>query len=309
MPSHGTWVIYSLIMAMRGQINHTVAAMRIALVGQPTLRFDAMSTIGPAPVERSVIESITAKGREVLVQWDDGIVLSTALRLSGEWHLYRNDEMWHKETYRARVVIEVEGWVAVCFDAPIVETYRQHDRKRHPQSGGVGPNISHPKTDLSGCTQRLLDYRYADAMISDVLMDESVMSGLGNVARSETLWAVGLSPFAKMADLSYEDCAVLIETASRIVQGDHEISPSVYGRNGQRCNRCRGTVEFKIVGASRRNLYWCPDCQGRLDRRLIPSNLLQGDHTPTHPAELIYFSDAVAARKRFKIFDDLDKLG
>jgi endonuclease-8 len=146
-------------------------------------------------------------------------------------------------------------------------------------------------------------------MISDVLMDESVMSGLGNVARSETLWAVGLSPFAKMADLSYEDCAVLIETASRIVQGDHEISPSVYGRNGQRCNRCRGTVEFKIVGASRRNLYWCPDCQGRLDRRLIPSNLLQGDHTPTHPAELIYFSDAVAARKRFKIFDDLDKLG
>jgi endonuclease-8 len=135
------------------------------------------------------------------------------------------------------------------------------------------------------------------------------MSGLGNVARSETLWAVGLSPFAKMADLSYEDCAVLIETASRIVRSDPDTSPSVYGRNGQRCMRCRGTVEFKIVGASRRNLYWCPDCQGRLDRRLIPSNLLQGDHTPTHPAELMYFSDAVAARKRFKIFDDLDKLG
>jgi endonuclease-8 len=140
-------------------------------------------------------------------------------------------------------------------------------------------------------------------------MDESVISGFGNVARSEVLWAVGLSPFAKMADLSYEDCAVLTETASRIVRSDFETSPSVYGRNGQQCIRCRGTVEFKIVGTARRNLYWCPDCQGRLDRRLIPNNLLQGDHTPTHPAELIYLSDAIAARKRLIIFDDLDKLG
>jgi endonuclease-8 len=243
------------------------------------------------------------------VQWDDGIVLSTALRFSGEWHLYRTDETWRKETYRARVVIEVEGWVAVCFDAPIVETYRQPDRKRHPQSGGVGPNISQPKTDLSGCTQRLLGYRYADAMIADVLMDESVVSGLGNVARSEALWAVGLSPYAKMADLSYEDCAVLIETASRIVQRDHETSPAVYGRNGQQCVRCRGTIEFKTIGNPRRNLYWCPECQGRLDRRLIPNNLLHGDHTPSHPAELMYLSDAVAARKRRKIFDDLNQLG
>jgi endonuclease-8 len=292
-----------------GKIAHTAAAMRTALVGLPTLRFDAMSTIGPAPVERSVIESITVKGREILVQWDDGIVLSTALRFSGEWHLYRTDETWRKETYRARVVIEVEGWVAVCFDAPIVETYRQPDRKRHPQSGGVGPNISQPKTDLSGCTQRLLGYRDAGAMIADVLMDESVVSGLGNVARSEALWAVGLSPYAKMADLSYEDCAVLIETASRIVQRDHETSPAVYGRNGQQCVRCRGTIEFKTIGNPRRNLYWCPECQGRLDRRLIPNNLLHGDHTPSHPAELMYLSDAVAARKRRKIFDDLNQLG
>ena len=309
MARHGAEVIYSLHMAMRGKTNHTVAAMRTALVGLPTLRFDAMSTIGPAPVERSVIESITVKKREILVQWDDGIVLSTALRFSGEWHLYRTDEMWRKETYRARVVIEVEGWVAVCFDAPIVETYRQPDRKRHPQSGGVGPNISHSKTDLSGCTQRLLDYRYADAMICDVLMDETVVSGLGNVARSETLWAVGLSPFAKMADLSFEDCAILVETASRIVQSDHEAAPTVYGRNGQRCHRCHGTVEFKSVGNPRRHLYWCAECQGRLDRRLIPNNLLQGDHTPSHPAELMYISDAIAARKRRKIFDDLDQLG
>ena len=282
--------------------------MRTALVGLPTLRFDAMSTIGPAPSERSVIESVVAKGRQVLVHWDDGIVLSTALRFAGDWHLYRVDETWRKESFRARVVIEVEGWAAVCFDAPIVETYRHPDRKRHPQSGGPGPNISWANTDLSGCVQRLLSYRNADAMVGDVLTDESVVSGLGNVARSETLWAVGLSPFAKIADLSYEDCAVLIETASRIVRAEHELSPLVYGRNGQKCTRCRGTIEFKITSSQRRGLFWCPECQGRLDRRLIPDELLPGDHTPTHPAELLYLTQAVSARKRLRIFDDLSEL-
>ena len=74
-------------MALRGKTNHTVAAMRTALIGLPTLRFDAMSTIGPAPVERSVIESITVKGREILVQWDDGIVLSENASAPIWWHL------------------------------------------------------------------------------------------------------------------------------------------------------------------------------------------------------------------------------
>ena len=63
----------------------------------------------------------------------------------------------------------------------------------------------------------MLSYKDGDASISDVLADQSVVVGLGNVDRSETLWAVGLSPFAPIAELSYEDCAVLTEAAARIV--------------------------------------------------------------------------------------------
>lgn len=283
--------------------------MRTALVGHITLRFDAMAAIGPAPKEGSVIEEVRRNGRHVEIEWDDGVVLSTNLRLSGEWHLYRRNERWRRPTSEARVVIEVDEWLAVCFNAPQVETYRVLDRGRHPQSGGAGPDISAPGADLVSCTQRLLSCRNPEAAVAEALTDNSVMIGLGNVVRSEVLWAVGLSPFARVGDLSYEDCQILIETASRLIHGRVPADPAVYGRHGQQCNRCRGTIEFKVIGEHRRGLFWCAGCQERLDRRLIPGALTEPDSTPSHPAEVLYMSEVREARKRLQIFDDLSELG
>ena len=283
--------------------------MRTALVGHKTLRFDAMSAVGPAPRDGGVIEEVRCHRRHVEIEWDDGVVLATDLRLHGEWHLYRQNERWRRATYDARVVIEVDEWVAVCFNAPQVETYRVLDRGRHPQSGGAGPDISASAPDLVACTQRLLSYRNPDIAVAEALADNSVMMGLGNVVRSEVLWAVGLSPFARVGDLSYEDCQILVETAARLVHAKVPSEPAVYGRHGQQCLRCRGTVEFKVVGENRRGLFWCAGCQERLDRRLIPGSLTDVDIPTSHPAEVLYMSEVREARKRMQIFDDLSELG
>jgi len=58
-----------------------------------------------------------------------------------------------------------------------------------------------------------------------------------------------------------------------------------------------------------RAIFWCPDCQQRLDRRLLPTDLIQGDNTPTHPAELLFISDAIAARKKSQIVNDVRGFG
>lgn len=283
--------------------------MRTALVGHPTWRFDVQSSIGPAPRDGSVIEEVRRRKGHVEIEWDDGVVLATDLRLTGEWHLYRRNERWRRPTSEATVVIEVQDWVAVCFNARQVETYRVPDRGRHPQSGGAGPDISVPGADLVACTQRLLAYRNPDTAVAEALTDNSVVMGLGNVVRSEVLWAVGLSPFARVDDLSYEDCQILFDTAYRLIHARVPTEHSVYGRHGQQCQRCRGTVEFKVIGELRRGLFWCAGCQERLDRRLIPGSLAQSDVTPSHPAEVLYMSEVREARKRLQIFDDLSELG
>ena len=118
--------------------------MRTALVGQQTICFSSRKLSGPAPGVGRVIERVERDGREFEFTWDDGLVLHTSLRRSGSWDLYRVGDRWRRKHSDAAALIESEDWVAVCFDAAEVETYRREPIDRHPSRGRVGPDLSDP---------------------------------------------------------------------------------------------------------------------------------------------------------------------
>ena len=121
-------------------IARTASAMRTALIGHPMVRFDAPKLIGPVPQAGRMVETIEARGKHLEVMWDDGIVLDTHLKGKSEWHVYRNGSPWRRSWDQLRASIQTDDFVAVCFDAPMVETYRQPDRQRHPGRGRLGPD-------------------------------------------------------------------------------------------------------------------------------------------------------------------------
>ncbi|MGB1502951.1 MAG: hypothetical protein ACPHAQ_04530, partial [Ilumatobacteraceae bacterium] len=106
-------------------IRRSASAMRTALVGQQTICFSSRKLSGPAPGVGRVIERVERDGREFEFTWDDGLVLHTNLRRSGSWDLYRVGDRWRRKHSDAAALIESEDWVAVCFDAAEVETYRK----------------------------------------------------------------------------------------------------------------------------------------------------------------------------------------
>ena len=55
--------------------------------------------------------------------------------MNGSWHRYRPGERWRRPAGRARLVLEVPGAVAVCFDAPVVELFEQRAEALHPSLG------------------------------------------------------------------------------------------------------------------------------------------------------------------------------
>ena len=149
----------------------------------------------------------------------------------------------------------------MCFNAPSVETFRVVDRHRHPACGGLGPNICEAAADLNQCIARIRSYPHSHAQIADVLVDERVMRGVGNVFRSELLWITELSPCSIVADLPLQDCWQLVNAAHRLlgervggaadsVLADTSDKLNVYGRNGQRCARCGDTIESARVSDS-----------------------------------------------------------
>lgn len=137
--------------------------------------------------------------------------------------------------------------------------------------------------------------------IAELLMEQSVVAGVGNVYRCEVLHRLAVDPFTRGADLSertwqeiWEDLALLmpigrvfgqiitvpdqVEQALRLRRSSRarEITRSltgerlgdtferrflVYKRTGEPCPRCGGTIQQRELGG--RRLYWCPTCQVR----------------------------------------------
>ncbi len=257
-----------------GVSNRAAAALRTALVGKAVTRFEAVELVGPEPVVGRVVERVECHGKQLDIHWDDGLILHTHLRRSGVWHLYRAGERWRRSAERLRVCITVPGWVAVCFSAPVVETFREFDRYRHPGFGRLGPDLCRQHSDLTECANRMLDYFDPDMAIAEVLLDQHVVCGIGNVFRSEVLWACGVHPLAAVGELDAADCDELIHAAAGLLRANLDPTPQTdsgsggldaYGRNGQRCSRCGDTIQVGRVGDHPRLLYWCPGCQVRFD--------------------------------------------
>ena len=281
-----------------GDLARTASAMRTALVGRPMVRFDAPQLIGPVPQAGRMVEVVEASGKHLEVMWDDGLVLDTHLRGRSEWHVYRQGAPWRRSWDQLRASIQTDDFVAVCFNAPHVETYRQPDRRRHPGRGRLGPDLCRTDADLGEAVELLLSYPDPEARLRDVMVDQGVMQGVGNVYRCEVLWAAELSPWTHIADLTHHDAVLIVNTAAKMVRTNAgrvrrattthtSVGLAVYGRCGQGCIRCRETIESRPLGRSGRMLYWCPGCQVRLDRQQ-PTEIRQMD---PHPAAAKFLNE------------------
>jgi endonuclease VIII len=256
-------------------IHRTAAALRIALVDKKMVRFDAPQLIGIVPKAGRTIVRVESEGKHLEIEWDDGIILHTHLRKAGFWDLYRKEDIWQRPHREMRALIETAAWTAVCFNAPTVETYREPGISRHPWFGRLGPDLSNVDADLERCVELLLSFDDRRAPISEVLLDQRVFLGVGNVYRSEVLWACEVHPFAVVGDIGEVLARRIVNVAARLLRAnlanaEHVALPGVpgglgvYGRTGQGCFRCAETVRARHHRTHERILYWCPGCQTRL---------------------------------------------
>lgn len=253
--------------------------MRSALIGQQTVCFSSRRLNGPAPSVGRVIEQIERSGRDFEFVWDDGLVLRTELKRTGSWDLYRVGDRWRRKQSDATALIESTDWIAVCFDAAEVETFRSEPIDRHPSRGRVGPDLSDPYVDRELVVNAIIEHHDPSTRIREALLDPRIVRGLGNVYAAEAMWATRLSPWARIGDIARSDLIMLVNYASRILR-DHldaledegfvRLIPfEVYGRNGRACTRCKDSIGLTTAPPDDRPLYWCPGCQTRLDWRLL----------------------------------------
>ena len=250
----------------------TAAGLRPYLVGRDVTSARAQGP-GPIPqVQRVVgkrIDAVEAQGKNLLIRFDGGLELRTHLRMQGSWHRYRPGERWRRPPGRARLVLEVPGAVAVCFDAPVVELFEQRAEALHPSLSRLGPDLLKPDFDADEALRRLRSPERQDLPISAALLDQRALAGIGNIWRNETLFAERVDPFVPVRELDDDTLRRLIATARRLLSVSAGVAPgrtrmAVYGRTGRPCPRCGTSIRSApLRGEIPRTTYWCPVCQGQ----------------------------------------------
>jgi endonuclease-8 len=222
-------------------------------------------------VEGSTIRSVEARGKHLLVRFSTGVALHTHLGMTGSWHLYRAGSRWQQPAHLARVVLEAAGVVAVCFVPRVVELVAEADESAHSSLPALGPDVVSAEFDADAAVARLR--AHASAAIGIALLDQTALSGIGNIYKSEVLFLRGVDPFAPVAAFDAARLRRIVETANKLMRRS-VVAPVrrtagggaggqywVYGRARRPCRRCATLIRAARQGTPSRTTYWCPRCQ------------------------------------------------
>jgi endonuclease-8 len=257
-----------------------------ALAGHPVVEFTSMFPAlnrvhDDAPLTGRTVERVRSAGKHLLMEFSGGLVLRTHMRMNGSWHIYRHGERWQRPRRDMRIIVSTDTFDAIGFNIPDAEIIRAAAIDRHDELRKLGPDLLADDFDESEAVRRIR--ARADAAIADVLLNQRVLAGIGNVYKSEVLFACRVSPFAPVADLTDAQIELLVSTARRFLRTNvSETLPLmttyvgyrkttrrddpkerlwVYGRARLPCRRCGTPISISKKGKDARLTYWCSRCQ------------------------------------------------
>lgn len=229
-----------------------------------------------APSLEKRIGRVEALGKHLLIEFDDGEVMRTHLGMHGSWRLLDGERAWPKK-FRVSVELWLERQVAVCFDAKEVEFLHRRSLRSHPTLGRLGPDIL-GEIDLADIALRARTLGDSRSLLVDLLLDQRITCGIGNVYKNEVLFLEQVSPMKRLGELDDRALGDLFRRARELMRANLEQGPRVttarasslaerlprtwvYGRAGRPCLECGSAIRYQRLGQRPRDTYWCPDCQ------------------------------------------------
>lgn len=244
-----------------------------------SVRVRWIRTIEPLSVARfsrelvgTTIERISRVGKWMVFTLGSGRTLLIHLRMSGSFSTSPGSH--------DRIVLELSDGLTLYYrDTRKFGRWKLVD---DPEEilGSLGPDA------LSRAFSRhyfIHVMRNRSRMLKPLLLDQSIVAGLGNIYVDEALWEAGIHPerlSCSLSDSELESLYKAIRTVLRIgvvnrgtslgdgktnyrdvdgESGGHRAVVKVYGRAGVPCERC-GTVIVRVVVAQRGS-HICPKCQ------------------------------------------------
>jgi endonuclease-8 len=257
-----------------------------ALGGKVVTRFESVfpklnRVDEDAPIAGRTLMAVESRGKHLLMHLSGGLSLRTHMRMSGSWHIYRHGEAWQLARSSMRILLETVEFRAVAFLVNEAEWLDERELARS-KIARLGPDVLGAEFDVAAAVSSMQSQPAEP--ICDVLLDQRVLAGIGNVYKSELLFLAKVHPLAKTGELAPEVLRELAVLAQQHLRANVQESapgaittyrglrrttgrsdPSerlwVYGRGDQPCRRCGTPIVSTAIGRHVRKTYHCPSCQ------------------------------------------------
>jgi endonuclease-8 len=269
-------------------IFRSARSLHRALAGKPVTAFRSTYPLltrfhDDSPLSGQTVEAVWSRGTSLLIHFSGGGTMSTHMLMSGAWHIYKPGERWQKPPSTARIVLENREYLAIGFNVPVAEMHTPQSLQRDRRFPQAASDLLRPDFDAEAAIQRVRSQ--VNEAIADVLLDQKILAGVGNVFKSEVCFVAGLNPFRRVSTMTQDQVAHAIAVARRQLgsnvmedspdtivtwrgtgrrttnRSDPSESLWVYGRKGQPCRKCGERIRSRLQGIDVRITFWCPRCQ------------------------------------------------
>ena len=238
----------------------------------------------PKLLDRSV-QQIRTHGKHILFDVEGDVTIHVWLGMPGRWRVRdaagrtvsveaerRRGRNVRDSRGAARLILGTDRHVATCYSAPTVEVERTRVIDRIIER--LGPDVLADEFDWDRFRDRVSKLP-VETWVTDVLLDQRIMAGVGNEYKNEVLFLERLHPKTPLGSLDPAGVDALAARSRRLmlpnahrpgrvttgVRGE-SMESYVFERTGKPCRRCRTPIVSKHIGQPfPRITYWCPVCQ------------------------------------------------
>jgi endonuclease-8 len=244
-------------------------------------RVDAARPVALTRLVGRTLLRVEPIGKHIYMHFSGGIVLHTHMRMTGAWHVYATAQRRRRAPHLTTAVLGFGDVQAILFAAPVCELIGAA-----AVGSGLGPDILAAAFDVREVMARA---RVSPRpTIAEVLLDQAVCAGIGNIFRCDALWHERIDPMTAVSELDDRALAALYNRARDLmrraaVADRFRARKAVHGRAGAPCTVCGTLIRGAPLGSPARIVFWCPRCQFGAGARAVTHPGLARSPSRQHP--------------------------
>ena len=231
-------------------------------------------------LHNQTFKDVTRIGKYLIFHLTNELVFISHLRMEGKY--YELDEKNDNSKY-ARVVFHLDNGHKLCYDDSrcfgIMKISNESNYKKEEMIAKLGPE----PFDVHDVVSLMKKVKNVKKPIKSTLLDQTLMTGLGNIYVDEVLFASKIHPLTPANKISKQEWESIVNNSKIIlnnaikeggstiksyhpgkdIDGNFQTRLKVYGKSGEPCPSCHKAI-LRFIKVGGRGTTFCPICQKKI---------------------------------------------